>query len=75
MAGINRQRRFLLPGKQAGLSVSSFHPLWIFSQDEQIQTLHADERLSDQAAVLITSKSNRCVCVLALMDEGAADLQ
>lgn len=37
--------------------------------------LHADERLSDQAAVLITSKSNRCVCVLALMDGRAAVLQ
>lgn len=37
--------------------------------------LRADERLSDQATVLITSKSNLCVCVLALMDEGAADLQ
>lgn len=37
--------------------------------------LLAVERLSDQAALLITSKSNRCVCVLALMDGRAADLQ
>lgn len=37
--------------------------------------LPAVECLSDQAALLITSKSNRWVCVLALMDGRAADLQ
>lgn len=37
--------------------------------------LHAFEHLSDQAPLLITSKSNRCVTVLALMDGRAADLQ
>lgn len=32
MPGINRRQGFHLPGKQARLSVSSFHPLWIFSR-------------------------------------------
>lgn len=46
MPSINRKQHFHLSGKQAGFAVTSVHPFWIFSIDEDFQFSAAQKPLT-----------------------------